>query len=120
MFTITRPRLALAGAVLFAGLAIAPFALAQSVPQQGGAQVLSLGEIETRMAAQGYRVVEIEREPHKYEVRALNAQGQCVKLDLDLYSGAVRRTRFDDDCGRSSSHHSGDDHANGRRRGRGD
>jgi len=103
MLNITRPKLALAAAAVLAGIAVAPLALAQTTPQQGS-QVLSLGEIESRLTAQGFRVIEIERDDRKFEVKALNAQGQCVELNVDLFSGDVRRTRFDDDCNASGRH----------------
>lgn len=83
--------LATAAALLGAG-----GAYAQTAPANTD---LSLGQIESRLTDDGYRVLEIERDDGRYEVKAWNREGQCVELDVDRRSGAVLRTERDDDCG---------------------
>lgn len=79
-----------------AALGIAVPAFAQTTPSNGA--VLSLSQVEQRLTAQGYRVLEIERDDGEFEVKALNAQGQCRELHLNLRTGEIRREEADDDC----------------------
>jgi hypothetical protein len=79
-----------------AALAVAAPAFAQTTPSNGA--VLSLSQIEQRLTSQGYRVLEIERDDGEFEVKALNAQGQCRELHLNLRTGEIRREEADDDC----------------------
>lgn len=119
MLNITRPR-AIVGAVAIASLAFAAPALAQSNSNTD----LGLGQIESRLSTQGFRVLEIERDDGYYEVKAFNSAGNCVELDVSRSSGEVLRTRSDDDCAtgssrsshHSSNHRSGDDHGGRRSR----
>lgn len=77
---------------------------------QQAAAPLSLSAIEQRLAADGFRVVEIERYPNSVEVKGYDAAGLCMEMHLDPQTAAVLRRERDDDCARSD-----DDH---RRRGR--
>lgn len=85
--------IALAAAVV---LLAAGAAYAQTAPVNGD---LSLSQIESRLTSDGFRVLEIERDDGHYEVKAWNRDGQCVELDVDRRSGAILRTKRDDDCG---------------------
>lgn len=91
MLAIARPIVA---AALIAALATPAYAQAVSTRPE-----LSLGQINTQLSEQGFRVLEIERDDGRYEVKAVNRAGQCVELDVDRRSGEVVRTKPDDDCG---------------------
>lgn len=55
---------------------------------------LNIGHIYDLVDQAGYREVrEIEWSDGRYEVKARNAQGERVKLELDGSTGAVLRTR---------------------------
>lgn len=91
MIDIARP---IAAALLAAALAAPAFA------QSSGARPeLTLSQIESRLSEQGYRVLEIERDDGWYEVKAFNAAGECVELDVDRRTGEIVRAKRDDDCG---------------------
>lgn len=85
--------------------------LAAAQTQPAG-QSLSLSALEQRLAADGFRVIEIERYPNSVEVKGYERGGQCVEMHLDPRTASVLRRERDDDCGRSD--HSDDHH---RRRG---
>lgn len=117
---------AIAAAAALASFAFAVPASAQSVSTR---PELSLSQIESRLNERGFRVLEIERDDGRYEVKAINSAGECVEMDVNRRTGDISRTRSDDDCGvgshrsrgehHSSNHRSGgDDH--GGRRGRGE
>lgn len=56
---------------------------------------LTLRDIYDRMEAAGYRDIrEIEWDDGHFEVKASNAQGQRVKLDVNATTGAIERTRI--------------------------
>ena len=93
---------ATAAALLFAAFAMP--AQAQTTTAAGD---LSLSQVEQRLSQQGFRVLEIERDDGRYEVKAFNSAGQCVELDVTRRSGDIIRTERDDDC-----------HDDGDRRGR--
>lgn len=90
-----------AAALLFAAFAVPAQA------QTAATSDLSLSQVEQRLTQQGFRVLEIERDDGRYEVKALNSAGQCVELDVNRRSGDIIRTERDDDC-----------HDDGDRRGR--
>jgi len=101
-------------AAIAAGLALtATAALAQNGAsasgQQAQTQQLSLGEIERRLSADGFRVLEVERYPRSVEVKGFDRDGRCVELHLDRRTGDVLRREQDDDC-------YDDDHGRGRGR----
>ena len=57
-------------------------------------QKLSIREIAERLEAAGYRdILEIDYEHGRYEAKALDVQGQPVKLYVNAQTGAVERTR---------------------------
>lgn len=86
---------ACATAVFAVGLIASPAAFAQTAPSGE----LSLSQVEARLAQQGFRVLEIERDDGHYEVKAWDANGRCVELDVDRRDGSILRTKSDDDCG---------------------
>lgn len=87
-------------------LAAPSLAIAQTQPAT--AQSLSLGAIEQRLAADGFRVLEIERYANSVEVRGYDSAGQCIEMHLDPRTGDVVRRERDDECSRaddSDDHH---------------
>lgn len=94
-------------AIAVAAVAALAFA-APAVAQSNGD--LSLSQIETRLSAQGFRVLEIERDDGYYEVKAVNSAGACVELDVNRRTGEIVRTESDDDCETGASHRNGADH----------
>lgn len=101
----------IAAACLF--LATPSLAFAQTQP---ASQTLSLSAIEQRLAADGFRVMEIERYPNSVEVKGYERGGQCIEMHLDPRSGDVLRRERDDDCSRDRDDDDG--HRRGRGRGR--
>lgn len=83
-------------------LAIPSIATAQT---RQAAAPLSLGVLEQRLAADGFRIVEIERYANSVEVKGYDRTGQCVEMYLDPRTGEVLRRERDDDCGRGDDHH---------------
>lgn len=77
-------------------LAAPSLAAAQSAPTP--VQTLSLAEVEQRMAADGFRVVEIERYASVIEVKGYDRAGVCTELYLHPNTGEVLRRERDDDC----------------------
>lgn len=88
-------------------LAIATPATAQS--NGASASTLTVSQIDQRLTAAGYRVMEVERDDGEFEVKAFNAQGQCRELHLNLRTGDILREEGDDDCHDSGRGRRGDD-----------
>lgn len=59
-------------------------------------QWLSMSEIITRLEAQGYQVVEIERERNAYEVEAIDGNGFRMEAYVDPVTGEPMRDHDDD------------------------
>lgn len=76
----------------------APVAAPQATTQEGQTQPpLTIRDVYDQLEKQGYKNIrEIERERRHFDVKADDAQGQRVKLRLDLYTAEVLRSRFDD------------------------
>lgn len=69
-----------------------PTAAAPANPAAGA--LLDIRQVYDRVAAAGYRDIrEIELSHGRYEVKASNAQGERVKLDVNARTGAVERSR---------------------------
>ena len=86
--------LALTGGILGASAALVP-AFAQSTAVSPASQMegLTMQQVLTKLEAAGYRDFEkIDRERNKYEVKATDAQGQRVELDLDPITGDILKT----------------------------
>lgn len=83
--------LALAGLMALGGTAIVSAQTAPASPStaQAAATTLSLGDIESKMNAQGITIKEIEVEGLLAEVEGHDAQGRKVELTLDRRSGEV-------------------------------
>lgn len=90
----------MATVVTLAGVAGAS-AWAQSAPEKAAvnvpANVLSIGEIESRLTAQGIKVKEIEVRDLLAEVEGYDAQGREVELVIDRRSGETLSHKYDDD-----------------------
>ncbi len=85
-------------------LSLATPSIATAQTQQAAAP-LSLGALEQRLAADGFRIVEIERYANSVEVKGYDRTGQCVEMYLDPRTGEVLRRERDDDCDRDDDHH---------------
>lgn len=86
---------ALSTGLIATGALFAP-AIAQNDTAQPAAttKLLTIGEVHDKLVGQGYRdIEEIDREGRGFEVKATDAQGQRVKLDVDGATGEVRDTR---------------------------
>ena len=103
MLNTIRTHIAAASAFAFAAALAVP-AYAQSSNTQ---PELTLSQIESRLSGQGFRVIEIERDDGRYEVKAFNGQNQCVELHLDRRSGEIVRTESGDDCHNDDSRRGG-------------
>lgn len=96
---VTASRIAtLACVVSLAGLAAQ--AQTPTTPEAQGSQttpagVLSLGEIETRVTAQGITIREIELRDRVVEVEGRDANGKKVELILDRRSGEILSRKED-------------------------
>lgn len=90
----------LGSGLIAGGATIAP-AMAQSAATQSSAQAqaeLTLGQVYDKLVAQGFRDIdEIERERDRFEVKATNAEGKRVKLEVDAKSGEILDTRSKSD-----------------------
>ncbi len=91
----------LLGAGILAGGAVLIPALAQNgtgstigtAAATGQGDWLTLHEVQLKLEALGYReLTKIERDDDKYEVKAIDAQGQRVELDVDPLTGAILGT----------------------------
>lgn len=100
-------------AIAAASLLAAPIAAAQPqpapAPAPAASQTLTFSQIESRLAADGFRIVEIERYANSIEVKGYERGGACVEMHLDKRTGDVLRREYDDDCDRR------DDDGRGRR-----
>ncbi len=90
------PTLVIAAALglVAAGAGIAPgFAQTPAAPAAGRtAPMLDIAQVHARLEAAGYRSIdEIERKRDRYEVKAFDAEGRRVELDVDPATAAVRK-----------------------------
>ncbi len=110
--------------LLFAAALPAAAQSRSPAPSAASAPSMSLGDIEDRFTADGFRIVEIERYANVIEVKGYDRQGECVEIYLDRRSGDVLRRERDDSCSRNGRRgerhhfrgddHHGDDHHRGR------
>jgi len=59
-------------------------------------ELLSLGEIETRLATQGVKIKEIEVRDKVLEIEGYDAQGREIELVVDRRTAEILSRRFDD------------------------
>ena len=85
---------------LAAALIAAPIVAAPAFAQAQAQTWLSVSDVESRLTAQGFRVLEVERDDGHFEVQAYESNGNCVELDVHRSTGEIIRTKRDDDCGR--------------------
>lgn len=86
--------LALTGGIFAAGATLVP-TFAQNAPATAATQSnwMSLQGLRSKLEAAGYRDFEkIERERTRYEVKAIDPQGQRVELDVDPMTGDILKT----------------------------
>ena len=67
---------------------------------------LSVHEVQLKVEAMGYRdLSELERDHDKYEIKAVDAQGRLVKIDVDPFTGDVLKTKVKrDKAGDTDTH----------------
>lgn len=92
--------LALTGGIIGAGATLVP-AFAQNATTTTTtattattqANWMTMEQVQTKLQAAGYRDFEkIERDTSKYEVKATDAQGRRVELDVDPVTGDILKT----------------------------
>jgi len=93
-------RIAVLTAVLAAagGLGLAQ-AQSQTPPASSAAapgELLSLGEIEARLAAQGVKIKDIEVRDKVLEIEGYDEQGREIELVVDRRTAEILSRRFDD------------------------
>lgn len=98
--TLKGPRRVLLAAIVVAAGGIGAAAWAQTTPvEKAGvtvpANALSVGEIESRLTAQGIKVKEIEIQDLLAEVEGYDAQGREVELVIDRRSGETLSHEYD-------------------------
>ncbi|AMN45911.1 hypothetical protein ACG33_02050 [Steroidobacter denitrificans] len=59
-------------------------------------ELLSLGEIEARLAAQGVKIKEIEVRDKVLEIEGYDEQGRKIELVVDRRTAEILSRRFDD------------------------
>ena len=83
---------ALAGTLAFMGL---PAGAQEAQAPTATSPVLSLGDIESRLTAQGITIHEIELRDAVVEVEGRDAQGRKVELLVDRRSGEILSRKLD-------------------------
>jgi hypothetical protein len=86
--------------MLFSAASLTP-AFAQNAPEAAPttssittSQPLNIKQIHDKLEAAGYTdITEIERDRTGYEAKARNKEGQRIKIDLDLTSGDILKTK---------------------------
>ncbi|NYT62017.1 PepSY domain-containing protein [Alcaligenaceae bacterium] len=86
--------------MLLTGASLAP-AFAQTASTAATTQtapaapVLTIKQIYDKLEAAGYTdITEIERDRNVYEAKARNKEGQRTKIDLDLSTGDIIKTKI--------------------------
>jgi hypothetical protein len=95
----TKTGVLIAGVLSIAGLAAT--AWAETAPEWNAkvavpAGALSVGDIESRLSAQGIKVKEVEIRDLIAEVEGYDAQGREVELVIDRRSGETLAHKYDD------------------------
>ena len=86
--------LALGAAIVAGGAVLAPVMAQSNIAGSTQAPWLSVHEVQLKVEAMGYRdLSELERERDKYEIKATDAQGRLVKIDVDPFTGDVLKTK---------------------------
>lgn len=81
------------GAGLLAGGVIVPALAAGNATGTDSARWLTPHEVQLKVEALGYRdLTKLEREKDKYEIKAIDATGRLVKIDVDPVTGGVLKT----------------------------
>lgn len=85
-------------------LGLAAPAVATAQTQSPATLPMSINAIEQRLAAGGFRVLEIENYPAFVEVKGYDRAGRCTELHLDPRTGDALRREDDDDCSSAGGH----------------
>lgn len=91
---INRPLVATALAAILAFMSLSVGAQ-QASPPAATSPVLSLGDIESRLTAQGITIHEIELRDSVVEVEGRDAQGRKVELLVDRRNGEILSRKLD-------------------------
>ncbi|HAF56345.1 MAG TPA: PepSY domain-containing protein [Thauera sp.] len=91
--------LALTGGLIGAGATVAPASAQSPAPAATSAAPaaqsnwMSIKDLLNKLEAAGYRDFrEVERDDNRYEVKAVDPQGQRVELDVDPVTGDILKT----------------------------
>ncbi|MBS7790980.1 PepSY domain-containing protein [Roseococcus sp. SDR] len=71
--------------------ALATSIAAGPLAAQPAATTTRFADIAARLEGQGFQIQEMERKNDRFEVKAMNAQGQRLRLDVDATTGAILR-----------------------------
>ena len=86
--------LALSAVIVAGGAALAPVMAQSNIAGNTQAPWLSVHEVQLKVGAMGYRDLSgLERDHDKYEIKAVDAQGRLVKIDVDPFTGDVLKTK---------------------------
>ena len=98
--------LALSAVIVAGGAALAPVMAQSNIAGNTQAPWLSVHEVQLKVEAMGYRdLSELERDHDKYEIKAVDAQGRLVKIDVDPFTGDVLKTKVKrDQAGDTDTH----------------
>lgn len=98
--------LALSAVIVAGGAALAPVMAQSNIAGNTQAPWLSVHEVQLKVEAMGYRdLSELERDHDKYEIKAVDAQGRLVKIDVDPFTGDVLKTKVKrDKAGDTDTH----------------
>ena len=85
--------LALTGGIIGAGAMFGPAFAQNAATTTTQANWMSMEQVQVKLEAAGYRAFEkFERDSNKYEVKATDAQGRRVELDVDPVTGDILKT----------------------------
>jgi hypothetical protein len=72
-------------------------AVAAQTPASQGGEWLNIGALNSKLEAQGYNVLEVERDDGRYEVELTDANGDRYEAKVDRTSGKIIKRERDDD-----------------------
>ena len=85
--------LALTGGIIGAGAMFVPAFAQNAATTTTQANWMSMEQVQVKLEAAGYRAFEkFERDSNKYEVKATDAQGRRVELEVDPVTGDILKT----------------------------
>ncbi|HQZ03769.1 MAG TPA: PepSY domain-containing protein [Thauera sp.] len=96
--------LALGAVIVAGGAALAPVMAQSNIAGNAQASRLSVHEVQLKVEALGYHDLStLERERDKDEIKATDAQGRLVTIDVDPFTGEILKTEVKRDKAEDSS-----------------